>query len=117
MAETITQTVTDYVHAMTYADTGLMREVFDPRASTIGHDEGSAEWLSLEDVIDRLHAPGSALSQSDSTFEILGIDRTGDTASVKLKTELHGVKSSDYLSLIERNGNWTITHRLYHLTD
>ncbi len=54
MPQTITQTVTDYVHAMAYADEGLMRDVFDPRANIVGTYEGETEWLSLEDFVDQM---------------------------------------------------------------
>ncbi|QCI97513.1 nuclear transport factor 2 family protein [Agrobacterium larrymoorei] len=115
MAETITQTVTDYVHAMTYADAGLMRDVFDPRAAIVGNYEGATEWLSLEDFIDQVRSTDSGFPHQESEFEILGIDKSGDSASVKLKTRISGVDYSEYLSLLERERNWTIVHKLYYL--
>lgn len=54
MPQTITQTVTDYVHAMAYADEGLMRDVFDPRASIVGNYLGETEWLSLDDFVGQI---------------------------------------------------------------
>ncbi|XUY25779.1 nuclear transport factor 2 family protein [Agrobacterium sp. rho-8.1] len=115
MSETITQTVTDYVQAMTDADASLLREVFDPRASVVGNYEGATEWLSLEDFIHQTRAADQTTHEHQPRFQILGIDRTGDTASVKLTTRLAGMDFSEYLSLLERDKNWTIIQRLYSL--
>ena len=117
MAETITQTVNDYVQAMAYADAGLLREVFDPRASIVGNYEGATEWLSLEDFIHQIRSSDQGLQEQQSEFEILGIDKTDDTASVKLTTRFGGSGFSEYLSLLERDRNWTIVHKLYYLTE
>ncbi len=117
MSDTISQTVSDYVQAMTYADAGLLRDVFDPRASIVGNYEGATEWLSLEDFIHQLRSADQGLQEQHSEFEILGIDKTGDTASVKLTTRFSGMGFSEYLSLLEREKNWTIVHKLYYLTE
>ncbi|MFK3776760.1 nuclear transport factor 2 family protein [Agrobacterium sp. NPDC089420] len=115
MPQTITQTVTDYVHAMAYADEGLMRDVFDPRASIVGTFEGETEWLSLEDFVDQMRKTERGLPDHDPAFEILGIDKEGDSASVKLTTRFDGMDFYEYLSLLEHDGNWSIVHKLYHI--
>ncbi|UHS56808.1 nuclear transport factor 2 family protein [Agrobacterium vaccinii] len=117
MAETITQTVTDYVQAMSYGDASLLREVFDPRASIVGNYEGATEWLSLEDFIHQIRSAGSGLQEHQPDHEIHGIDRAGDTASVKLTNRFSGMHFSEYLCLLERDKNWTITHKLYALQE
>ncbi len=113
--QTITQTVTDYVHAMAYADESLMRDVFDPRASIVGNFRGEIEWLSLEDFIDQLRSSERGLPDHDPAFEIIGIDKEGDSASVKVTTRFDGMDFYEYLSLLERDGNWSIVHKLYHI--
>lgn len=115
MPQTITQTVTDYVHAMAYADEGLMRDVFDPRAGIVGTFQGETEWLSLEDFAEQIRKSERGLPDHDPVFEILGIDKEGDSASVKLTTSFDGMDFSEYLSLLERDGNWAIVHKLYHI--
>lgn len=117
MAETITQTVNDYVQAMSYGDASLLRDVFDPRACIVGNYEGATEWLSLEDFIHQIRSAGDGLQDQQPDHEIHGIDRTGDTASVKLTNRFAGMYFSEYLSLLERDKNWTITHKLYTLRD
>jgi hypothetical protein len=113
--QTITQTVTDYVHAMAYADEGLMRDVFDPRASIVGNYLGETEWLSLDDFVGQIRENERGLPDHDPSFEILGIDKEGDSASVKLTTSFDGTDFCEYLSLLERDGNWFIVHKLYHV--
>ncbi len=115
MPQTITQTVTDYIHAMAYADESLMRDVFDPRASIVGTFEGEIEWLSLEDFVDHMRKSERGLPDHDPAFEIMGIDKEGDSASVKLTTRFDGMDFYEYLSLLERDGNWSIVHKLYHV--
>jgi hypothetical protein len=115
MSETIAQTVSDYVQGMTYADASLLREVFDPRASIVGNYEGATEWLSLEDFIHQIRSNDQGLQEQQQEFEILGIDKTGDTASVKLTTRFAGLGFSEYLTLLERDRNWTIIHKLYYV--
>jgi hypothetical protein len=34
---------------------------------------------------------------------------------VKLTTRFDGMDFSEYLSLLERDGNWAIVHKLYHI--
>ena len=115
MAETVTQTVADYVHAMTYADAGLLRQSFDPRAAITGTFEGATEWLPLEDFIDRIRAQEESPYPDEDAFEILGIDKQGNCASVKLVMRLRGAEYCDYLSLLHEAGDWTIVHRLFYL--
>lgn len=115
MAETISQTIADYVQAMAQADGDMLRYLLDPRASIVGNYEGATEWLSVEDFIHQLRTADQGLQQSRYDFEINGIDRTGDTASVKLTTRVGGVVFCEYVSLLERDKNWLITHKLYCL--
>lgn len=115
MSETITQTITDYVQAVTDANASLLREVFDPRASIVGNYEGATDWLSLEDFIHQIHPADASAAENAPNFQIHGIDQNGDTASVKLTTRLAGVEFGEYLSLLQRDKNWTIIHRLYYL--
>ncbi|NTF32372.1 nuclear transport factor 2 family protein [Rhizobium skierniewicense] len=115
MAETITQTVTDYVQAMTDGDASLLRAVFDPRANIVGNYEGATDWLSLEDFIHQIRSSDQGQTDNPPQLQILGIDQTGDTASVKLTTRLAGMDFCEYLSLLRRDKNWTIIHRLYYL--
>ena len=117
MSETITQTISDYVHAMTYGDDNLMREVFDPRASITGNFEGATEWLTLEDFIDQIRSGDRGLPDRDPSFQILGVDTVGDTASVKLTTTFAGMHFSEYLSLLQRDRNWSIVHKVYYLME
>jgi hypothetical protein len=117
MSETITQTISDYIHAMTYGDAGLIREVFDPRASIVGNFEGATEWLTLEDFIDQIGSTDRGLPDRDPAFQILGVDTSGDSASAKLTTTFAGMNFSEYLSLLQRDRNWTIVHKLYYLME
>ncbi|KQQ58775.1 hypothetical protein ASF69_15700 [Rhizobium sp. Leaf311] len=115
MSETISQTIADYVQAMAQADGDMLREVLDPRASIVGNYEGATEWLSVEDFIHQLRSAEQGLQESQYEFDIIGIDKVGDTASVKLTTQMGSVVFCEYLSLLERERNWTITHKLYYL--
>lgn len=115
MSRTIAETVSDYVHAMTFAEEDKLREIFDPRAAIVGNYQQHTEWLTLDDFIDQIHAVGSAPWGSDPVFNIIGIDRKGDAASVKLTDSFAGMDFTDYLSLLEIDDRWFIVHKLYHL--
>ena len=115
MPGSISETVVDYVHAMTFADEDRLRELFDPRAAIVGNYQGGIEWLSLSDFIDQIKSVDSPSPDQEPDYEILGIDTAGETASVKLRDSFAGANFTNYLSLLQIDGKWLIVHKLYYL--
>lgn len=117
MPGSISETVVEYVRAMTFADEEKLRELFDPRAAIVGNYQNGIEWLSLSDFIDQIKSadvpPPSPDQEPD--YEILGIDTVGETASVKVRDTFAGANFTNYLSLLQIDGNWLIVNKLYYL--
>jgi hypothetical protein len=117
MSKTITETVTDYVHAMTFADEERLRQLFAPGASIVGNFGAETEWLTLDDFIDQIKSAERGLQAVAPNYTILGIDQEGDTASVKMTDAFAGIQFNNYLCLLQQNENWSIVHKLYHVID
>lgn len=119
MPGSISETIVEYVHAMSFADEEKLRELFDPRAAIVGNYQGGIEWLSLSDFIDQIQSAELPAPSSDHEldYEILGIDTSGEAASVKVRDSFAGANFTNYLSLLLIEGNWLIVHKLYYLHD
>jgi hypothetical protein len=104
-----------YVEGMAFANAPALRKAFHPQASVIGNYQGAVEWMSREEFIAAILAETPAAPGSQPLMEIEMIDIEGDAASAKVVDEFAGMRFSDYLSLLKRDGRWTIVNKLYHL--
>lgn len=112
----ITATVRDYVEGMVFNDDAKLRRAFDAKASIIGHFVGGKfEWLSLDQFIAAVKGPGPAPAGSEPVWDVVTLDITGDTAVVKITDEFAGLRFTDTLSLLKREGNWQIVNKIYYL--
>jgi len=111
----ITAVVGAYVESMVFADEARLRELFHPACCIVGNYQGAVEWLSLDDFIAAILLEGRAAEGTKPYWEIELIDRTPDSAVVRVIDDFAGMRFTDHLSLLKVHGAWRIVHKLYHL--
>ena len=109
----IEKVVRAYLDGMIYLDPDQLRRAFHPKAFVIGHWEGGLEWSSLEEFIAGCARMGAEPKGQPYYSEILSCDVTGDIATVKLTNDYVGVRYTDYLSLLNEAGRWSIVNKVF----
>ncbi len=67
------------------------------------------EWLKMVES-----RPIPAESGEPYDMQIVAIDVTGTAATVKVKDLYHGLRFTDYLTLLKVDGNWMIVNKTWH---
>ena len=111
----IVAVVRAYVEAMAAADEARLRAAFHPSAAVIGNYQGEVEWLSLDQFIAAIRDAGAAPVGHNPYWDIESIDRTPDSAIVRVVDDFAGMRFTDHLSLLKIGAEWQIVNKLYHL--
>ncbi len=67
------------------------------------------EWLNMVES-----RPIPAESGEPYDMEIVAIDVTGTAATVKVKDLYHGLRFTDYLTLVQVEDHWLIVNNTWH---
>ncbi len=86
-----------------------------PAAAVIGNYQGEVEWLSLDQFIAAILDAGAAPVGHSPYWDIESIDRTPDSAVVRVVDDFAGMRFTDHLSLLKIGAEWRIVNKLYHL--
>jgi protease I len=106
--------VQDYFEGMYYGDPHRLRQAFHPYACLFGHLQGSFEYLPLNDWLDMVEKlPAPAETGEEFDMRIVGIDITGEAATVKVADLYRGLRFTDYLSLTKADDEWMIVNKTY----
>jgi hypothetical protein len=111
----IVAVVRAYVEAMAAADEAKLRIAFHPAAAVIGNYQGEVEWLSLDQFVAAILDTGAAPVGHSPYWDIESIDRTPDSAIVRVADDFAGMRFTDHLSLLKIGAEWRIVNKLYHL--
>ncbi|QJP14410.1 nuclear transport factor 2 family protein [Starkeya sp. ORNL1] len=111
----IVAVVRAYVEAMAAADEPRLRAAFHPAAAIIGNYEGEVEWLSLDQFIAAILDAGASPVGRSPYWDIESVDRTPDSAVVRVVDDFAGMRFTDHLSLLKIGPEWRIVNKLYHL--
>lgn len=114
-SDQISAVVGAYVEAMVFADEAALRDLFHPSCAIVGNYQGAVEWLTLEEFIAAILLEGRAPEGTRPFWEIELIDRTADSAVVRVVDDFAGMRFTDHLSLLRIHDHWRIVHKLYHL--
>jgi hypothetical protein len=112
--EAILAVVQDYLEGMVFADSSKLTRALHPRWFCIGNFEGGLEWDSREAFIEAVIANAAPPAEGTCFHEVLLVDVTGDTASVKVANDYLGMRFTDYLSLLKLEGDWVVVNKLFH---
>lgn len=119
MSETVNDDIValvrTYIEAMATADSAKLRGVFHPSASIVGNYEGAVEWLSLGQFVDAVLETGALPVGHNPYWDIENVDRTPDSAVVRVVDDFAGMRFTDFLSLLKIGPEWRIVGKLYHL--
>ena len=116
--DAITRTMDCYIRGARAGDADLMRPAFHPDATISGYCQGAEYGGSIEHVFEWIAANGPA-PNIEARFARIEIIET--IALVHLEVQgwsgkLVGAsnRASDVFSLLNVNGEWRITHKLFH---
>ncbi len=111
----ITAVVRDYLDGMVFADEAKLRQAFHPDCFVIGHFDGGLEWISLDDFVAFVKENAAPPSDGKYHWDIEQSDVAGDTATVKVVDDYLGMRFTDYLTLLQHEGRWSIINKAFYV--
>lgn len=105
-------TVDTYLYGLKHNDVASFRKVFWPEAKLffLKKDQSLGE-LTQADWYRGFEK--SAGKEEEGDLRIVSVDVTGPGASVKVEELYPGSKYTDYLSLLQIQGEWKIVNKIY----
>ena len=113
----IEQGVQLYFDSMYESDPSKVREAFYPNAMITGYlDTGLAE-MTVDQFANFVESqsPSPKEKGDEILLEIVSCDIAGSTASVKVRDAYIGHVFLDTLSFLEKDGDWKIYNKLFHV--
>ncbi len=111
----IERTVDDYFRGMYEGDVARLRSAFDEGASLFGYFRGKRITLPVDAWLKAVAAGPSPASQGELfDMKLLSADVAGHVACVKVADLYQGLRYTDYLTMIERDGRWVIVSKAFH---
>ena len=105
-----------YFDGLYRSDRAALEKAFHPTAKIIGYSsDGKLNLMSLEtflDFVEKVPSPEGEGAEYD--MEILAVDATPTTASVKVRDLYLGRMFIDQLHLVDEDGTWRIVSKLFH---
>jgi hypothetical protein len=103
----------EYLDGMFYADEAKLRRAFHPQSLQVGHYRGRLEYDPLDTFIAAVKAE-PALEFGASYFaEIAVLEVAFDIAVVKVVDDWQGDRFTDYLTMLKRDGRWSIVNKAF----
>jgi hypothetical protein len=112
MADTVEQTVEDYLDGMILDRPEAARRAFHPSAAIVGN-EPELLWLSVEDFIAGCAEAGPQPGGRAAYAQITAVETVGDIARVTLEDDYAGYRYTDYLTLLRVEGEWRIVNKTF----
>jgi len=110
--ETVIALAADYFKAMLDGDGAELRRIFHPKASIIGNENGTLDFMSLEEFI--AITPEAKTGDQAFNYRIDGTAMVGDTAVVTVSNYCFGTWFTDYLSMVTCEGEWRIVAKTFY---
>ena len=119
--DAITRTMHLYIAAARAGDGDLMRPAFHPSATISGYCQGAEYSGSVEHVFEWITANGPApnINPRFARIEIIESIAVVHLEVQRWSGKLAGAnaRASDVFTLLKCNGEWKITHKLFHWHD
>jgi hypothetical protein len=103
----------DYLDGMVYGDEALLRRAFHPKCLLVGHFRGRFEYDTVEQFIAAVKAEPVLEKGTPYFSDIVSVDVTGDIAMVKVVDDYLGMRFTDYLTMAEDKGRWSIVNKAF----
>jgi uncharacterized protein YciI len=108
----VRQTVETYLHGLKFNDVGSLKKAFHPEAKLFfAKKDGSLGQLTQEQWYSGFEA--SAGKEEEGRLQIVSVDITGNSASVKVREEYPKSVYTDYVSLVRLAGEWKIVNKIF----
>ena len=110
----IDQVIQDYFQGYQQADTVLIKKSFHHQTRLLSVDNGKMDVTEMQDWLTSLEDRRERGDIRKGKLEIVSVDITQETASVKLNITFEKFSFTDYLSLLRVEGKWIIVGKIYH---
>lgn len=112
--EAVRAALQHYLQAHATGDGSHHRRVFHPEARLFWIRDGEFTARTSEEYIAA--APGSpAEDEARRSRRVTMIDVTGDAAVARVELDYPGALITDYMSLLEIDGQWRIVNKIFHV--
>jgi hypothetical protein len=119
--DAITRTMHSYIAGARAGDGELMRPAFHPQATISGYCQGVEYSGSVEHVFEwvSMNGPAPNIEPRFARIEIIETIAIVHLEVQRWSGRLAGAnaRASDVFTLLRVNGQWTITHKLFHWHD
>jgi hypothetical protein len=105
-----------YFDGLHHSDTGLLAEVFHPKAVYATATDGTLTHLTMDDYLPMVAARPSPASRGEGRQDrIVSIDLAGPvTAVARVECAIGVRRFTDLLSLVRLEGSWRIVAKTFH---
>ena len=106
-----------YFDSMYESDPDKVRKAFYPNAMITGYLENGLAEMTVDQFAKFVESqqPSPKDNGEDVLLEIVSMDIAGSTASVRVRDGYIGHVFLDTLSFLERDGEWKIYNKLFHV--
>ena len=111
-ADAVITLASAYFKAMLDGDEEVLRDIFHPKASIIGNDNGALDFMSLDEFI--AITPEAKTGDQPFDYRIDGVAMIGDTAVATVSNYCFGTWFTDYLSMVICDSEWRIVTKTYY---
>ena len=103
-----------YFEGMHHGDANRLEKAFHATARVQGYRGSDLRSLSRDDFVKYVVSVGSREAAGDAfVMHLVSIDRTGRAAVAKVTMHWNGRDYTDYLSLLQRDGGWSISEKTF----
>jgi hypothetical protein len=110
----IESVIQDYFNGYQQADTTSIQNAFHPDTKLISVVDGKMDITEMKEWIKSLEERRLRGDFRKGILKTESIDITKHTASVKLNIRFKEFEFTDYLSLLQIDGQWLIVGKIYH---
>jgi len=99
------------------SDPGKVRQAFHPNAMITGYLETGLAEMTVDEFAEFVESqnPSPKEKGDEILLEIVSCDIAGSTASVSVRDGYIGHVFLDTLSFLEKDGEWKIYNKLFHV--
>ncbi len=111
----IQQAVQHYFDGLYHSDLEELNRAFHPNAQVIGYFQGNLLFHSLDQFLELVKGTPAPSGHGEAyDMKIVSIDVTGNQAVAKVADLYLGFRFTDYLSLLNIDGDWKIVNKVFY---
>lgn len=103
----------EYIRGYLMAEKHLLEKAFHPETRLFSIDDGKLEKTEMSDWLKNIEDRNKKGDVRSAGQEIISIEITNDAAVAKVAITFQKHKFTDYLSLLQIQGQWRIIGKIY----